>query len=426
LCAAIFSAATTVGSVALAADYELVSAVVVSRHGVRSPIAGHPPPATFAADPWPSWPVPPGYLTPRGAELAKLLGGYYRQYYVSQGLFPAQGCPPTGAVLAWADVDQRTRVTAQSLLDGVFPGCGFAPASLSMQIDPLFHPTRAGVCQIDPARARQSVLRRAAGNLASLHRKFRAQIAAMQSALKCCQPALCRAAGASAPCSLRNLPSAIVAENNGTVRLSGPISIGSTASEVFLLAYAEGFPDQQIAWGRASTLQAIRPLLRLHTLEFDLMQRTPYLATRQGSALVEKIWSTLRRSVETNGADGRQLTLLVGHDTNLANIGGMLGLHWSLPSFLADETPPAGAMHFDLLRDRQTKGYAVRIRYVSQTLDQMRRVVPLDLVNPPETAVVKIARCKVGDGGACPWTDFTQIVDRALDRACIDSQRQGP
>ena len=335
LCAAIFAAATTIGGGALAADYELVSTVAVSRHGVRSPIAGHSSLASFAADPWPSWPVAPGYLTPRGAELAKLLGSYYRDYFASQGLIPAQGCP-SGAVSVWADVAERTRVTAQSLLDGMFPGCGLAPASSSMPIDPLFHPTRAGVCRIDPAQARKSVLRRAGGDLASLQRKFRAEIAALQGVLKCCQPELCRASGTSAPCSLRNLPSALVAGDNG-VRLSGPITIGSTASEVFLLEYADGLPDQQIAWGRASTPQAIQPLLRLHTLDFDLMERTPYLAKRQGSALVDKIWSTLRNSVETNGADGRRLTLLVGHDTNLANIGGMLGLHWSLPSFLPNE-----------------------------------------------------------------------------------------
>jgi 4-phytase/acid phosphatase len=111
-----------VGGAALAAEFELVSTVALSRHGVRSPIAGHPALATFAADTWPTWPVPSGDLTPRGAELAKLLGAYYREYYAAQGLFPARGCPPTGRVVAWADVDQRTLVTAQSLLDGMFPG----------------------------------------------------------------------------------------------------------------------------------------------------------------------------------------------------------------------------------------------------------------------------------------------------------------
>jgi hypothetical protein len=83
--AAIVSAAMAVGGVALAAEYELVSTVALSRHGVRSPIAGHPALATLAADTWPSWPVPSGHLTPRGAELAKLLGAYYREYYAAQG-----------------------------------------------------------------------------------------------------------------------------------------------------------------------------------------------------------------------------------------------------------------------------------------------------------------------------------------------------
>lgn len=30
--------------------------------------------------------------------------------------------------------------------------------------------------------------------------------------------------------------------------------------------------------------------------------------------------------------DAAKFVLLMGHDTNLSNIGGMLGLDWSLPS----------------------------------------------------------------------------------------------
>ena len=420
--AAILSTALMVGDIAAAADFALVSTVVVSRHGVRSPIGGHPPLAAFATDPWPSWPVPSGHLTPRGAELAKLLGAYYRKYYAARGLFRAEACPPLGAVSAWADVDQRTLVTAQSLLDGMFPGCNLAPSSLGdAKVDPLFHPTRAGVCRVDPNQASQAVMSRAGGSLASLQRKLQTQIEAMQSVLKCCQPVLCHEDGATASCSLQDLRSAIVKEESGNVRLSGPISIASTASEVFLLEYAEGLPDNQVAWGRASSAEAIRSLMQLHVVQFDLMQRTPYLAARQGSTLVDRIVVALQRAAETGGSDGRKLTLFVGHDTNLANVGGMLGLHWSLPSYLTDATPPAGAMHFELLRDRETNAYAVRIRYVSQTLDQMRRATPLDLTDPPVTAMVDIEGCK-GKGGAdgtCPWSDFATLADSAIDRACV-------
>ena len=418
-------ATALVSNAALAADFELVSAVVVSRHGVRSPTATDPPLAAIAADPWPSWPVPPGYLTPRGAELAELLGVFYRRYYAAQKLFSEQGCPPPAAVFGWADVDQRTRVTAQSLLAGMFPGCNFTPAyRVGATVDVLFHPTRAGVCRIDPGRARQRVLQRVGGSFAKLEAGYRAELTAMQSVLNCCSPALCRLSSAPSSCRLGDLPTTIVGADDGSsVRLSGPVAIGSTAAEVFLLEYAQGLQEKQVAWGRASTPQAMQPLLRLHTLEFDLLERTPYLAARQGSALVQKILSTLQHSIDANGLASPKLTLLVGHDTNLANIGGMLGLHWSLPSYLANQTPPAGALHFELLRDRRTSVYSVRVRYVAQTLDQMRRLTPLDESNPPEQTTAKIDGCELNDTGGCRWSTFARLANHAIDRACVGSLR---
>jgi 4-phytase/acid phosphatase len=411
-----------VGGVALAAEYELVSTVIISRHGVRSPIDGHPALATFAADPWPSWPVPPGDLTPRGAELALLLGVYYRDHYAAQGLFAAQGCPQPGDVFAWADVDQRTRVTAASLLEGMFPGCGLtAGYRAGARVDPLFHPARAGTCRIDAAQARRSVLDRIGGNFTAVLSSHRSELAAMQSVLKCCGPAVCRASGANAACTLTDLATTITA-SHGRVRLTGPISIASTAAEVFLLEYAQGLPADQVAWGRASTPAALQPLLRLHVLNFDLMLRAPYLAAREGSALVQRVLAAMRRAIdgraEANEPVGRKLTLLVGHDTNLANIGGMLGLHWSLPSYLPDATPPAGALHFELRRERASGSHAVRVRYIAQTLEQMRERAPLDLVHPPKAAVASIASCPAGEDGSCAWSAFEALARKSIDPAC--------
>jgi 4-phytase / acid phosphatase len=423
--AAAIGAALAAGAAAAASD-ELVSTVIVSRHGVRSPTATRPPLATIAADPWPAWPVPPGYLTPRGAELARLLGAYYRDRYAAQGLVPAQGCPPADDVFAWADMDQRTRVTAEALLAGMFPGCGLAAGyRAGAKADPLFHPSRAGSCRIDAARARQSVLDRIGGSFAAVSSTYRGELAAMQSVLKCCAPAVCRAFGAGAPCALGELASTIAASDD-RVRLAGPIAIASTAAEVFLLEYAQGLPADQVAWGRASTPQALQPLLRLHALQFDLMQRTPYLAARQGSALLQRVLAALRRTidgrVDANEPSGRKLTLLVGHDTNLANLGGMLAMNWSLPSYLPDATPPAGALHFELRRDRATASHAVRVRYIAQTLDQMRQMAPLDGAHPPEEATAMIAGCAAGEGGACAWSTFEALARKAIDPACTAAQ----
>jgi 4-phytase / acid phosphatase len=137
----------------------------------------------------------------------------------------------------------------------------------------------------------------------------------MQSVLKCCAPAGCRASGAAVLCALRDLSTAIVGSDD-RIRLSGPIAIGSTAAEIILLEYAQGLPAQEVAWGRAASPEAMRPLWRLHTLQFDLMQRTPYLAARQASAMVERVIATMRDSIEKNGiarsSVRRKLTLFVG------------------------------------------------------------------------------------------------------------------
>jgi 4-phytase/acid phosphatase len=161
----------------------------------------------------------------------------------------------------------------------------------------------------------------------------------------------------------------------------------------------------------------------LHLLRFNLMDRTPYLAARQGSALVQRIVSTFRRFLSTGGSSSPRLTILVGHDTNIFNIGGMLGLHWSLPSYLPDQTPPAGALHFELLRERRTGLHSVRVSYVAQTPNQMRQATPLDRARPPERTVARIDDCRTGRGGVCPWPRFARLAERSIDRACVPAER---
>jgi 4-phytase/acid phosphatase len=415
---------------AVAAEFVLERVVLVSRHGVRSPTTPDPPLSEIASRAWPSWPVSPGHLTPRGENLASLMGAYYRAHYAARGLLPAQGCPSPDGIHVWADVDQRTRLTGAGLLEGMFPGCGLPVHNgPTEKPDPIFHPVRAGICSVDTDRARAAVLARAGGSLKRVLRTHREPLRRLQAVLGCCAPRLCQASG-RARCTLATLPSALdVRHKDGSVRLTGPIPIGSTASEIFLLQYAQGLPRDQVAWGRASSPASIRPLLRLHRLQFDLIERTPYLAARQGSALAYQVLETLRQTAEGTSdapnvvlADSK-MVIYVGHDTNLANIGGMLGLHWQLKGYLRDETPPTGALAFELLRETASGRHFVRMAYFSQTLEQMRRMTRLDLAHPPARAGVSLAACsRVEYGGACPWPDFVAAVKKALDPACVSAK----
>jgi hypothetical protein len=69
--------------------------IVVSRHGIRSPLESM---AQYARTGWPdqqtSWGVQnPGDLTPHGQDTITLLGAYYRAHYVADGLLDAADCP---------------------------------------------------------------------------------------------------------------------------------------------------------------------------------------------------------------------------------------------------------------------------------------------------------------------------------------------
>ena len=161
--------------------WQMERAILLSRHGVRSPLKSNEELDRHVATPWPVWPVPPGFLTPRGAELMRLMGRYYRVLYGGRGLMEASICPPPNTVAAWTDIDQRTRLTGAALLNGMYPGC--ANPLLRNQDDftvpdPLFHPQPSPSCPMDAAANRAAVLARIGGNFDSVLREYAPQLSA--------------------------------------------------------------------------------------------------------------------------------------------------------------------------------------------------------------------------------------------------------
>ena len=228
----------------------LEKVVLVSRHGVRSPTTPDAPLADIARLLARRGPFPAGYLTPRGEALAALMGGYYRKAIHRRGLLAAGRMPGARHRVCARRYRSAHAPDRTSLLAGMFPGCDL-PVSHgpTHEPDPLFHPVEAGVCKIDSERGRASVMQRAGGDLDKTVQPHRKTLQALQSVLGCCAPRLCKASGAKR-CSLETLPSAIgVRKKDGGVHLTGPISIGSTAAEIFLLEYAQGFPLSQVGMG---------------------------------------------------------------------------------------------------------------------------------------------------------------------------------
>ena len=399
--------------------------IIVVRHGVRSPTGTPAQLNQFSAQPWPRWDVPPGYLTPQGAKLMTIFGSWYRSYFSRQGLFSATGCADSEHVGFYSDHDQRTVETGKSLANGMFPGCSAGESSerhafAQTRSDELFHPASAG--RLVPERAVASIAGRIGNNLPGVTEAYRPQLEMLQRILLSCPAAsACPAPGHTAGKLLLEIPASLEeGQGDHAAEMKGPLNTASTMTENFLLEYTNGLPMDQVGWGQVD-LPALKQLMDLHTAASDLTRRSSYLAATEASNALAHIDDTFKQAVtgkEVPGALGKledRAVILVGHDTNLANIAGALNLNW-LVDGRRDDTPPGGALVFELWAEPETSAYQIRAYYTSQTLEQMRNVTSLTLENPPARANVFIPGCSTGgEGFPCDWKAFEKTLLTAMD-----------
>jgi len=415
--------ASAQNNVAADHDAELRFVVYVSRHGVRSPTGKSAQYNLYSSAPWPKWEVEPGYLTSHGYHLMELFGAYDRAYLSSEGLFHAQGCEDAAQVTIHADSDQRTRETGKALAQGMFPGCtvstSFLPEGTN---DPLFHflPSHTGT--LDSALATAAIGGRIGGNATNLAEAYRAQIAAFDTILATC--------GAPTPSSKRtsllDVP-ALLGPGNGDhlAEYKGPLSVASTLSENLLLEYTEGMDTANVGWGCVDAAK-LRSLLDLHTAATDYTQRTPAIARTQASNLLDHILRALKQAKTQKPVPGAiakpndRALFLIGHDTNLENLAGLLRLNW-IADGRRDDTPPGSALVFELWRHRTSGEYEVRTYFTAQTLEQMRTSKPLTLDSPPERVAVFIPGCSRADL-SCSWSDFSTSMSQAIDPQSVSLQ----
>ena len=402
------------------AGARLKMVVILSRHGVRPPLWTDARLDAYSVHPWPTWQVPSGELTAHGFQLLQRFGSYDRAWLAAEGLFAPSGCDAATATYIWADTDQRTLASGHALAQGLFPACPpevhSAPTD---KVDPLFHSLSHGFTRTQADAAFNQLQQRVSQPAG---RVDQALIVQMQRVLSGCAPQASACTPQSSPrLSLLDssadasgtLPESVVrGQGDHVVDLEGPLSPAASFSEDFLLEYADAMPTRDIGWGKVDEPQ-LRRFLALHTLYFDLVHRTPALAQMESSNLLSRIERTLQQGVESQSVEGAlgsptdKLVLLVGHDTNIAGIASLLGLHWNLDG-RADDTPPDTQLAFELWQTTSGR-FTVRITTSLQTLSQMRNLDDLTLSAPPAQQTVRPSQC-VHLAGGCSWLSFRALA----------------
>jgi 4-phytase/acid phosphatase len=391
--------------------------VVLSRHGVRSPTATPAQYNIYSVAPWPEWDVPPGNLTAHGFQLMREFGAYDREALAAKGLsLPRECSQPSGATI-YADSDQRTRETGRALADGLFPGCNVPViARPEGTNDPLFHPDASALTASDRAVAVAAIAGRIGGGPANLTLAYRVQIAALDHLLATCgEPT----ATQHKRTSLFDLPASLATgRGDHAAELRGPLNAASSLAENLLLEYAQGMSAANVGWGRVSGTD-LNSIMELHSAAVDFTQRTPAVARLQAANLLNQILLALDQAESgkpVEGAVGKpsdRALFLVGHDTNIENIAGLLNLTWIIDG-RRDDTPPGSALIFELWKNQKTSEPRVRAYFTAQTLEQMRTASALNSTNPPQTVPIFLPGCSGADQ-SCSLPEFQRSLEEALN-----------
>ena len=400
--------------------YVLDKVVQVSRHGVRPPTESNEKLLTLVTKrQWPTWLVPFGNLTGHGYTGAVEMGRYRAKVLRRAGLIPP-GCPEAKQLLAHASPLQRTKATAQALLDGMFPGCGFQPTYVAGKLDPLFQANQMSFAALDPQIAKAQILKAMGGSVEAAQARYKP----FEEKLKevACMP--------GSDCPYGHEKWTLVQNDKGRFSIKG-LSAGAIMGEVFRLEYSQGLPLNQVAFGHARTPAEVSSLMVLTKAKYEYLNDIPYIASRGASELMNQISLELKQGTSLASKDASSappdvpLMLLVAHDTNISYLRTLLGFGWKLGDYIDNNIPPVGTLQFERYKEVKTGEYFLRIAFEAQSMDQLRTLTPLTGEQKPLKADFKSSKnCRnTLVGLLCPFKEAMATVDHNIDPSALTPYR---
>ncbi|WP_455846049.1 histidine-type phosphatase [Pantoea agglomerans] len=392
------------------AQYQLEKVVELSRHGIRPPTPGNRKDidaATHRA--WTTWTTADGELTGHGYAAVVNKGRWEGEHYRQLGLLTS-GCPQPQDVYVRASPLQRTRATAQALVDGAFPGCGVEIHRVKGEDDPLFQTDAFPKTNTDPAKQFAAV-NATAGDLAARQQ-------ALQPAVKALRNAVCTP---DADCSFFEKTWQIKQSKSGKAYVDG-LSVLANMVETLRLGWNENLPLSQLAWGNITTASQITAVLPLLTANYDLSNDVLYTAQKRGSILLNAMLQAAAPGVDrAAGAtpDTRWL-LLVAHDTNIAMVRTLINFSWTLSGYTRGNIPPGSSLVFERWRDMRSGERFLRVYFQGQSLDDLRQLQTINQQHPLLREEWRQNDCRVtAVGTLCPIKSAIHALSRNLDSSAI-------
>ncbi|WP_136159015.1 bifunctional glucose-1-phosphatase/inositol phosphatase [Escherichia coli] len=405
--------ATVAGIVLLASNaqaqtvpegYQLQQVLMMSRHNLRAPLANNGSVLEQSTpNKWPEWDVPGGQLTTKGGVLEVYMGHYMREWLAEQGMVKSGECPPPDTVYAYANSLQRTVATAQFFITGAFPGCDIPVHHQEKMgtMDPTFNP----VITDDSAAFSEKAVAAMEKELSKLQLTDSYQL--LEKIVNYKDSPACKE---KQQCSLVDGKNPFSAKYQQEPGVSGPLKVGNSLVDAFTLQYYEGFPMDQVAWGEIKSDQQWKVLSKLKNGYQDSLFTSPEVARNVAKPLV----SYIDKALVTDRASAPKITVLVGHDSNIASLLTALDFK---PYQLHDQnerTPIGGKIVFQRWHDSKANRDLMKIEYVYQSAEQLRNADALTLQAPAQRVTLELSGCPIDADGFCPMDKFDSVLNEAV------------
>lgn len=384
------------------AKYELEQLVVLSRHNIRTPLVGKGSVlsrVTATDNQWFVWQDPSSHLTAKGQRLEKLMGDFFREWLGKEGFVGQYSADPS-SFRFYANAKQRCQLTARTFADALLPG---ANAEVEMKVafdtmDPVFNPQITKL----PAGFEEKAKAQIAARMGDLDAGIAAQYSVIENVI-----GITRSPAYPDTSSFSQFPSSVGFKLNAEPFMNGGLKMACSVSDALVLQYYEEPDERKAAFGQDFTDLDWTNVALVKEWYGDALFTAPSVAVNVAHPLLQTMLSELRH-------DGRRLSFLCGHDSNIGSILASLEtLDYDLPSTIEKKTPIGSKVIIEKFKDRSGAEFA-DLWLVYAATSQIREESTLSYANPPAAVRLRLDGLRENADGLYSLSDVEQRFEKAI------------